>query len=294
MIRNAFPLATLTLLSSFAASACAVTPKRLEYGRYESRAMRVDMHYSVYTPPGFSTEERLPLVLFLHGGGDSEKSFDQHAIGARLDDAIERGSVPRVVVALPEGDLGFWTNWRDGSRNYEDWVVRELLPHVQREYHTARCPEGCHVMGVSMGGAGTLRFMFHHPELFASAGVISAPVMDTDAMLSFADDRLIKIFVPTHRVWGTPTRAQVAREDPFVAWRTAEDLGMRLFLAWGERDRGMIVTGSERLHRHLVDEGIEHGFEEFPGGHDWRSWGPVIEHAIAHGVGGAALGAADE
>ena len=154
--------------------------------------------------------------------------------------------------------LRFWANWRDGSRYYEDWVIYEVMPKVARAYHTGACPEDCHLMGVSMGGAGTMRFVFHHPELFASAAVISAPIMNTDAMYEFTGNRLYAALFPTHRIWGAPPRAEVEREDPFVQWTRPGDLPLRLYLAWAEGDRDMIVMGSSRLAEHLEDHGLEH------------------------------------
>ncbi len=263
---------------------CAETPRRLEYATIESRAMHaVEMNYAIYTPPGFQRGERLPLVVFLHGGGDSHESFDQWNIGARLDEAIAGGRIPRCVVALPEGHLGFWANWMDGSRNYEDWVLYEMMPEIARRYGTQPCPEGCHIMGVSMGGAGTLRMALRHPDVFSSAGIISAPVMDTDAMLGFVNDRLFAIFIPTHRIWGEPPRSVVENEDPFIRW-DSEEHAPRIFLAWAEDDRGMIVQGSRRLHEHLEEVDVDHAHEEFEGGHNWYSWGPVIERALSHAL----------
>ena len=216
---------------------------------------RTRMAYSVYTPPGFQGEERLPLVVFLHGGGDSHESFDEWGIGQRLDRATREGRVPRVVVVLPQGHLGFWANWVDGTRNYEDWVLYEVMPAVVRRYHTRPCPEGCHLMGVSMGGAGTLRIALRHPDRFVSAGIISAPVFGTDEMLAFVDDRFFNIFIPTHRIWGHPDRETVEQEDPFIRW-SSPDVAPRIFLAWAEEDRGMIITGSRRLDEHLRQIGV--------------------------------------
>ncbi|MFW6051345.1 MAG: alpha/beta hydrolase [Myxococcota bacterium] len=271
------------ILLGLVALGCDRGPKRLEYGHYPSRAMHVRMEYAVYTPPDFSPEERLPLVVFLHGGGDGPGTLDRWNVGQVLDRAIAAGELPRLVLVVPDGHNGFWTNWIDGTRNYRDWVLRELLPHVHARYHTQACPEGCHVMGVSMGGAGALGFVLHHPELFAGAGMISAPVFDTDQMRAFADNRWMKIFIPTHRIWGEdPPVRRVRRSDPFFTWRGPEDVNQRLYVAWAEDDRAGVVKTSERLHSHLESRGIAHGHEAFEGGHDWCSWRTAIVRALAY------------
>lgn len=282
--RQTLALAPLLVIPLFAVVGCAGQPTRLETTPVQSQAMHTEMHYAVWAPADHRPDERLPLVVFLHGGGDDHQAFDRHGIGPSLDAALAAGEIPRVIIVLPEGHMGFWANWRDGSRYYEDWVVYEVMPAVERDYHTAACPEDCHVMGVSMGGAGTMRFVFHHPELFASAGVISAPIMNTDAMLAFTGNRLYQMLFPTHRIWGSPPRAQVEVEDPFVQWRSQDDLPVRLYLAWAEDDREMIVTGNSRFGAHLAQHGIDHAGGAFPGGHNWVSWEPVIIDALATNV----------
>lgn len=281
LLPSALPLFSLVL------AACASGPApRLETTPFASRAMHAQMHYAVWAPRDLSPEERLPLVVFLHGGFDDHQSFDRHGVGAALDRALEAGEIPRVVVVLPGGHLGFWANWRDGTHYYEDWVMYEAMPAVARDYHTALCPEDCHVMGVSMGGAGALRFIFHHPEVFASAGIISAPIMDTAAMYDFIDSRFYQILLPTRRIWGRPSRAVVESEDPFLQWTDPDEVGFRLFLAWTEGDRAPIAYSSKRLGQHLTRHGIPHEGGEFPGRHNWDSWTPMILRALAHNVGG--------
>jgi enterochelin esterase-like enzyme len=265
------------------ATACAA-PARLAYTRYDSAVMRAPAEYAVYTPPGFRPEERLPLVVFLHGGGDSERSFDQHGVGQALDRAIAAGEVPRVVVVVPDGDLGFWIDWHDGSRPFETWVVDEVVPRVAREHRTAPCPDGCHVVGVSMGASGALRVALHHSDRFASVAILSGPVFDTEQMIDFANDRLFSVFIPTHRAFG-PTEARdrwrIRQSDPFVRWRSPVDLGTRLFLGWAEHDREGIVRGNRRLVRHLEQHGIPHVYREFPGAHGWAAWKPVLLEVLA-------------
>jgi len=257
--------------------------RRMDYATVRSRAMDGrEMRYAVYAPPGFDRErERLPLVVFLHGGGDDEASFDRAGLSARLDEATRAGRIPRVVIAVPDGELGFWANWWDGSSDYEDWVVEDVLPRVAYDYRTLPCPEGCHVMGVSMGGSGTIRFALHH-DLWASATLISAPVLDTEQMIQVAENPLLVPIIPMWRIWGpTDDRARIRADDPFARWRRPGDLGsMRLMVAWGTEDRGGIADTSRRLHRHLERRGVPHEALEYEGNHSWRSWNPVIEEAL--------------
>ncbi len=162
MKMNAIRWAALAAVAMVAAG-CGFE-RQLNYVPHRSRIMRADLSYSVYTPPGWTPEESLPMVLFLHGGGDDPAAWDRHGITDRINAAYAAGDFPRAVVFFPQGDNGFWMNWHDGTRRYEDWVLDELLPEVAQRYNTQACPENCHIMGVSMGAHGALRFVLHRPE----------------------------------------------------------------------------------------------------------------------------------
>ena len=276
-------VATLTL-------GCTSFVRHATYDRTASPAMRdVWMEYAVLVPADFSGTERLPIVVFLHGGGDGPDCLDRAGLSESITAAMASGELPRALIVVPQGDLGFWTNWYDGSRSYEDWVLDDLLPLVARRYHTLECPDGCHVMGVSMGAEGALRFAMHRPEMFASVTSVSGPALDTDRRIAFVEDRLWQSILPTYHVFGPPTpRWRVERDDPYVRWRAPDALGTtRLYLAWGDDDHGDVREGAERLHAHLEAHGIPHVSAEFAGDHSWGSWGPVILDALSVQIGGA-------
>lgn len=279
----------LVLLVTVLGAGCRIAAdRRLVYESAPSRANHgLVLEHAVYTPPGFSPNEELPLVVFLHGGGDWEGSFDQHGVTRRLDRAIAEGDAPRAVILLPDGELGFWQDWYDDSHRYRSWVVHELIPRIQARYHTRDCPQGCHVMGVSMGSIGALSFAHHHPDVFRTVTAISGPVMDTEGMLSFLQDRLLAILIPMHRIFGPPERDRVERDDLYLRWTSPEATGMeKIFLAWGSRDRGPVIEGSEAFHEHLAEHAIPHRAYVYEGGHGWAGWGPVIEEALRVQVAG--------
>lgn len=262
---------------------CDTFPRALTYSTLHSRAMRgVYMQYAVYAPNDLTEGERLPLVVFLHGGGDGPDCLDRSGLGLEIQAAMARGEVPRAVIVVPEGDLGFWADWYDGSRRYETWVMEELVPRVVRELHTADCPGDCHLMGVSMGAEGALRFAVHRPGTFESITAISGPALDTDRRIAFIENPLNNIIIPTQHVFGPPRpRSRIEADDPFVVWdRPAALHGARLALAWGSRDRTEVREGSEALHEHLERRGIPHTHQEFDGEHGWQWWRPVILGAL--------------
>lgn len=243
------------------------------------------METAVLVPSDLGPGERLPLVVFLHGGGDGPDCLDRSGVATDLARAMADGTVPRAVVVAPQGDLGFWANWYDGSRRYEDFVVDEVMPRLARRHRTLPCPEGCHVMGVSMGAEGALRFAVHRRGTWGSVTAISGPSLDTRRRLEFLRDPLINAIIPTWHVFGPPApRRRVEADDPWLVWRSTRDVGARLHLAWGLRDRDFVRDGSERFHAHLEARGVEHTHEVFDGGHDWVSWRPVILAAFARQI----------
>jgi enterochelin esterase-like enzyme len=255
----------------------ASAPRRLTYAEYASAANRMAMSYSVYTPPGFSPTERLPLVVFLHGAGDDPASIDDAMVGQELDVAISKGLTPRVVLVSPQGDLGFWENWDNGERSYRDWVVKELMPHVQRRYHTQACPEGCHLVGISMGGHGALAFKLQEPALWRSVSVISAPIFSIDEVAEMSDSFWLRVFIPMDDIWGEFNRNKARQRNVFTRWMTPADIApSTLLFAWARDDREQIRASNHALQDHLRQHHIEARSFEFAGGHNWASWRPIF------------------
>jgi enterochelin esterase-like enzyme len=278
----------LALVASLAA--CQGPAPRLDYSSLRFEDPDHELAYAVYAPPGFDGTESLPLVVFLHGAGDDEACFDEAGVGQHLDAEISGGRVPRAVIAIPRGDLGFWENWADGSHRYRDWVIRGLVPEVEARYGTRPCPEGCHLVGISMGGHGALRIAVLEPGRFQSVTVLSGPIFDHEAATAFLERGLLSWIVPGDRIWGPVERRdgrrdgrrKTEREDPFDHFSRPEDLGgLRLLLAWGERDRRHVVETNERFERHLREHGIPHASFVFAGGHDWKAWTPALDRVLA-------------
>ena len=268
----------LSLALALTLAGCATFTREMAYETRASVAMSgTVMEHSVLVPRDLQADEHLPIVLFLHGGGDGPDCLDRHGVSGRIVEAMERGELPRMVIVVPQGDLGLWADWHDGSRFYERWAI-EALARARRRYHTARCPTGCHLVGISMGADGASRMALHHPGLFSSVAIISGPALDTDRRIAFANDPLISILVPTHRIFGPTTpRSRVERDDPFVRWRDPSSLmGTRLLVAWGTRDRDFVISGSEALHAHLEAHAIEHETLVFEGEHAWSSWSGIL------------------
>ncbi len=264
------------------------TPERLSYEEIDSAAVGRKMGYAVWAPADLRPDERLPLLVFLHGAADDETCFDDAQVGEYLDRALAKGEIPRAVIAVPDGEMGFWENWFDGTRSYRDWVIDEVMPDVERRFHTLRCPEGCHVAGASMGGHGALRFALFRPDLFSSVATLSGLILSTDDVLRLSDDWFTRLFIPIERIWGPTNRARVESEDPFLRWMTQEDLkGLRLMVAWAEGDQGQILDSNRAFHSHLVAQRIEHDFVVFQGRHNWTSWTPTLKRVLRFAVWGS-------
>ncbi len=261
--------------------ACTPRPPRFEYAQLASQRMGRNMDYAVYLPGAWSAGERLPLIVFLHGAGDGPNALDQAGIGNLLD----RPGAPRAIIVAPRGDRGFWENWASGERPYRDWVMRELVPAVQRRYHTLPCPSDCHVIGISMGGYGALMMALREPGAFSSVAALSAPIYTAESVKPFYDSWLWNLLLPIEDIWGPYDPSKIATRDLHLQWHSNADLhGSRLLLAWGDQDLPNLRAGNERLHQHLTEHGIAHEAVLFRGGHKWASWTTVVLDALRWGL----------
>lgn len=263
----------MTACSSF-------VPKDLSYSAIEVSSSRV-MEYAVYTPPGWQADERLPLIVFLHGGGGSHHNFERYGANQYLDEKISAGKIPRAIIVLPNGDNGFWENWHDGTKQYRDWVMLRIVPEVQKQYGTLACPENCHLAGISMGGFGALRMAYYYPNEFSSVSAISAPVFSDQALSEQGSSFLMRLIFPMEKIFGPKPSGTYNSENPFNAWADDERLrDVRLQLVWGDRDSKNILKSNQLFRENLLAKQRGHDFHVYQGGHKWKYWVPELERVM--------------
>ena len=134
----------------------------------------------VVLPPGYSTRAPEPYpVLYLNDGQDLARLH----LPAVLNGLYRRGELaPFVLVAvyaadrLQEYGVAARPDYLGrGSRagRYADFMLHELLPYVQAQYHASADPAQAAVAGMSLGGLSAFDLAWHHPEAFGRAGAFS-------------------------------------------------------------------------------------------------------------------------
>ncbi len=263
-------------------------PRYLEVETFHSQALGREMDWSLLRAPTAPGQDgrALPLVLLLHGMGGDHLELDRRGLSERLLGAMRSGRLPSAHIVAPHGERGFYLDWADGSRAYEEYLLAEVLPRAQARLGIDALPRARrHVLGVSMGGSGALFVGLRNPECFASIGSISGLVPDAEQARRLSRSLLGRL-VGADRIFGRVSdRAFFEAHNPHcLVARCGPDLGQRLFVAAATGDRPHIRGTSERFHAFLEARKVAHSWSLFEGGHGWRWWAPVIEQALAHAL----------
>src|SRR5579884_4269669 len=160
---------------------------------YHSRVTGTWRHVLVYTPPGYDTElkERYPVLILQHGAGEDETGWTrQGKANFILDNLIAAQKAAPMIVVMDRGyaarsgqpslHFGPGASRHDlqlAFRAFEDVVLRDLIPDIDRTYRTIADRDHRAMAGLSMGGMQTLFITLHHPEDFAYIGSFSGPMI---------------------------------------------------------------------------------------------------------------------
>ena len=134
-----------------------------------------DLH--VYLPPGYAeSEDRYPVVWCLSGfTGRGRMLLNDGTwtpgLSDRMDALIGSGRCLPMILALPDcfthlGGSQYVNS--TGLGNYEDYVVDELVPHVDARFRTRPTARHRGVMGKSSGGYGSIILGMRHPDVFGA------------------------------------------------------------------------------------------------------------------------------
>ena len=280
MLRTLFGMVAALVLATVAHA-----QPRLEVIELSSKLVPSPVKVSVLLPDGYDPTKGLPLLLMLHGGGGDNSFLNQ--MRPVVEAAWTAGELPPLVVATPDVGRSLYMDYRDGSQKWETLLVTEFVPELRRRYGLSAERSKTVVTGISMGGLGSLRLGFDHPEVFGGLAAMEAGI---EPALAFDDVRMRNRFQRNDQffasIFGSPVdRAYWRRANPanMAIDNKARILGagLKIYIEVGDRDMFYLDEGVEYLHRVLWDHGIPHEYRLVHGAdHLGRTIQPRMRDAL--------------
>jgi S-formylglutathione hydrolase FrmB len=263
------------------------TESGIEYKSLQSAALGKDLKYAVMLPPSYKTDakRRYPVLYFLHGMFGNEGEFERRGVAAKIASLRDQGLIGEFIIVAPAGGNSFYLNAKNGVR-YEDAVIQDLIPHIEKTYRATGTREGRAIQGISMGGWGALMLAFKHPEMFSSVTTHSAALFAELPHPTGNDRRSQFMLQIIGNIFGTPPDDDFFRSvNPiYLAEANAAAIkksGLKIYFDCGEQDRYGFQDSNKQFDERLTKLGIAHEFHLYPGNHGWEYMISVADHSYA-------------
>lgn len=219
------------------------TLRRVEY---DSSSVGVRRWMQVYTPPGYSTEQKYPVLYLLHGigGNEREEWARQGVANIILDNLIADGKTEPMIMVLPNGNASVDPEARGGRAGwgepFEKDLLSDIIPFMESHYPVIPDRDHRALAGLSMGGGQSLNIGLSHLEKFAWVGGFSS------APNTSPFDQLVP--------------------DPD---KSASQLRL-LYISCGNKDG--LIRISQAAHAYLKQNNVPHIWHVDDHAHDFEHW----------------------
>lgn len=253
----------------------------------KSTILKKDKKFALYLPAGYETSQRAyPVLYLLHGGGDDQTAWIQSGNMQHIvDKAIQEGKISPIIVVMPDAEMTFYMNNVAGKYQYEDYFIKELIPHIEKTYRCRTEKRHRAVAGLSMGGFGSLLYALHHPDLFGSCVGLSAAVRTDQQIREMPHQEYLRRYRSTmgelkdgeNRItdhWNQNSILYLLQKLP-----EAQKKAVRFYLDCGDDDL-LLHEGNSQLHTVMRNLNIPHEYRVRDGGHTWEYWRSGLPDAL--------------
>ncbi len=249
---------------------------RIDCSAIDSRILKTEVHYCVYLPASYAGEhpaQAYPVLYFLHGLGDNERTLFNSGGFELLDDLHRQHKIGEFLIAAPEGGRTFYINSANGKVLYSNFFLQEFVPFIETKYRIEKGRGHRAVSGISMGGYGALRFAFAYPQLFSAVSAQSAALItESPQELDLAMQSGYPLTNLIATVFGDPINVpHWHNNNPFILAENNRSAlrRMAIYFNCGNSDNYGFEKGAAALNAQLVREGIEHQYHLYSGDHSY-------------------------
>lgn len=211
-------------------------------------------------------EERKPLktLFLLHGYTGAAGNWVPEELSKKYN----------FAVIMPSGENGFWIDGRSTGHAFGSFLTIELVDYVRKTFGLAQTPEDTYIMGMSMGGYGSLRAALACPDRFGKAIALSSALIihELKSMKPGMDNGMAN-YDYYNECFGDLEKADASLNNPEVLIDNLLASGTKIpeiYMAVGTED--FLLEHNRTFHKFLNDRGVKHTYIESSGNHDMVFW----------------------
>jgi S-formylglutathione hydrolase FrmB len=250
----------------------AFIPDKVQNFKLSSKLMARELLYRVILPDDYSTSneaKRYPVVYLLHG---LTGHFDNWTDKTKL---TEYSKSFGYIIVTPEGNDGWYTDSAGiGAEKYESYIVKELIPEIDKKFLTIADRGHRAIAGLSMGGYGSIKFGLKYPEMFSLVGSFSGALGAT----SFNEKNAGAIGKSIDVIYGPDGSETRKANDIFGLARALTPESIKtlpfIYLDCGTED--FLFKNNRDFDGLLIEKKVPHEFRELPGAHNWDFWNSQV------------------
>lgn len=244
-----------------------LSAQRVDTVEVYSAKMQKSIKNVVILPDGYDNSKKYPVVYLLHGHGGRYDGWIKKTKKTLPQDASKLG----VIIVCPDGENSwYWDSPINPKSQFETYVSKELVAHIDKNYSTINSSEGRAITGFSMGGHGGLWLGINHPDVFGACGSMSGGV----------DIR------PYPQKWHMKDHLG-AYKDNKDRWEEHTIIGVldkiepntiKIIIDCGHSD--FFYQINENLHQEMLYRNIEHDYIVRPGAHTHDYWNNAVDYQL--------------
>ena len=247
-----------------------------------SKKLNCWQKYNVYLPTGFEkSEKKYPVVYLLHGLYGNYSNWDKSG-GMKLvaDELISSGEACEMVIVMPNAGDSDVRNYQNGYFNVEDWpyedfFYQEFLPEVEKKYRIIGDKEHRAIMGLSMGGGGSVVYSQRHPEMFSSCYAMSAWLDNKMGEVGGKNLKKDKLYIVAKSVSDNSAVDFVEKADEETVKKLRT---VKWFIDCGDDD--FLMDLSVLLYQNMRAKKIKAELRIRNGVHNWEYWHTALRTAL--------------
>ena len=250
----------------------------VETVQFHSQLVNTTLPYNVILPPGYreSRTTRYAVLYLLHGWAGHYTDW------VTRTNVADYAAQYRLIVVMPEGNDSWYVDGAGGaSDKYEGYILKELIPDVDKRYRTIQSRYGRAVAGLSMGGYGAIKYGLKYPDRFVFAASMSGAFGVTRYTENEMGGSNWEPFLKTFGPVGSETRKA---NDVFEIARGLSPARVAslpyFYFDCGTEDAAQHFKPNRELSELFLEKKIAHEYRELPGTHSWAYWDQQVQEVL--------------